>query len=92
MLMRVRESGDEVHIELSGIAGRQQRVLQALSSCCLDPSSDTGTDQADQLVTVKAGNDAMRICIKPSGGPRIEAATVYQCLRKALLIPTIGET
>jgi hypothetical protein len=89
MRMRVRESGDEVHIELSGIAGRQQRVLQVLSDCCLDPSAAAHSPQ-DPLVRVRAGTDAMRIRIRPKPGRRTDAATLYQCLRTALLLPAAG--
>jgi len=45
MQMRVREQGDEVHIELTGVGGRQERVLQALNECqrtacgCTDESA-----------------------------------------------------
>lgn len=84
MLMRVRERGDEVHIELSGLAGRQQRVLQALSECRRDvagASSALGSAE----VSVRAGYDDMRICLKGGAGVRFEPATIYRCLRRALL-------
>lgn len=83
MLMRVRERGDEVHVELSGLAGRQQRVLQALSDCRRDALGNDSTDLAS-AVSVRASYDDMRICLKGRGGLRFEASTIYRCLRQAL--------
>ena len=86
MLMRVREQGDEVHIELTGVAGRQQRVLQALTECqrtacgCSDPES---LNRAE--INVRAGSNDMRIRLKGKDGLRFEAAAIYRCLRHALI-------
>lgn len=84
MLMRVRERGDEVHIELSGLAGRQQRVLQALSECRRDALGADGVDMATD-VSVRVRYDDMRICLRGRTGLRFEAGTIYRCLRQALL-------
>lgn len=86
MLMRVREQGDEVHIELTGIAGRQQRVLQALNEC---QRTACGCKE-DQLlgraeINVRAGANDMRIRVKGRDGLRFEAAAIYRCLRHALI-------
>lgn len=84
MLMRVRERGDEVHIELTGVAGRQQRVLKALSECRRDAgAADQSLDRAD--VSVRAGANDMRIRLKGRDGLRFEASTIYRCLRRALI-------
>jgi hypothetical protein len=86
MLMRVREQGDEVHIELTGVAGRQQRVLQALNECqrtacgCTD---DRPLGRAE--INVRAGANDMRIRVKGHDGLRFEAAAIYRCLRHALI-------
>jgi hypothetical protein len=84
MLMRVHERGDEVHIELSGVAGRQQRVLKALTECRRDASAaNQPLDRAD--VSVRAGSNDMHIRLKGRNGVRFEAMTIYRCLRQALL-------
>lgn len=84
MLMRVRERGDEVHIELTGVAGRQQRVLKALSECRRDAGgANQPLDRAD--VSVRAGANDMHIRLKGRDGLRFEAMTIYRCLRQALI-------
>jgi len=87
MQMRVREQGDEVHIELTGVAGRQQRVLQALNEC--QRSACGCADDAPPFtraeINVRAGANDMRIRLKSSNGLRFEAAAIYRCLRHALI-------
>jgi len=84
MLMRVREQGDEVHIDLTGVAGRQQRVLKALTECRRDAGgAGEPLDRAD--VSVRAGAHAMHIRLKGRNGVRFEAMTIYRCLRQALI-------
>jgi hypothetical protein len=86
MLMRVRERGDEVYIELTGVAGRQQRVLQAINECqraachCLDQHPQSRAD-----IQVRAGANDMRIRLRGREGLRFEATAVYRCLRHALI-------
>lgn len=86
MRMQVREQGDEVHIELTGIAGRQQRVLQALNECqrtaCGCPEERLSS-RAE--ISVRAGANDMRIRVKGRDGLRFEATTIYRCLRYALI-------
>ncbi len=85
MLMRVSEHGDEVHVELTGVAGRQQRVLQALAECQRVASAgDRLPAQASAHVSVRSGANDMRICLKDGDGMRFEAAAIYRCLRHAL--------
>ena len=86
MLMRVREQGDEVLIELNGVAGRQQQVLQALNECqrtACGCSDDQGLTRAE--INVRAGSNDMRIRLKGKNGLRFEAAAIYRCLRHALI-------
>ncbi len=85
MMLRVREQGDEVFIDLDGVAGRQQRVLQALTECQrrVYGAGDALTVLAG--ITVRAGADKMRIRLTGREGLRFEATAIYQCLRDALL-------
>jgi hypothetical protein len=86
MQMRVREQGDEVHIELIGVAGRQHSVLQALNDCqrTRDPAGgDAGLAPSD--IRLRVGTNDMRIQLKGRNGQRFEAAAIYQCLRRALI-------
>jgi hypothetical protein len=86
MQMRVREQGDEVLIELTGIAGRQQRVLQALTECQRNACGcrqDALRGRAE--INVRSGANDMRIRVKGHDGLRFEAAAIYRCLRHALV-------
>jgi len=82
MLMRVSERGDEVHVELTGVAGRQQRVLQALNEC--QSFAANPVSRATGRVTVRARAGDMRIRLKGENGVRFEALAIYGCLRRAL--------
>ncbi len=87
MRLQVRESGNEVHIELHGVAGRHQRVLEALTECqrtgmCIVGEPAVALDASE--VTVRAGANDMRIRLRGQGNHRIEAASIYRCLRRAL--------
>jgi len=82
MLMRVRESGDRVLIELTGVGGRQQSVLRALSACREGSGRDEAMASAD--VSVRAGGNDMRISVRPRPGLRVEPTLIYRCLRDAL--------
>lgn len=84
MMLRVRELGDEVHIDVDGIAGRQQRVLQALTECQRRTIGRSVVGSTQDSVNVRAGANTMRIRMKSREGLRFEASTVYQCLREAL--------
>ncbi len=86
MQMRVREQGDEVHIELTGIAGRQQRVLQALTACQRAACGCTDDAQMGRAeINVRAGANDMRIRVRGRDGLRFEATAIYRCLRHALV-------
>ncbi|HTT11110.1 MAG TPA: hypothetical protein VMG60_09495 [Burkholderiaceae bacterium] len=87
MQMRVREQGDEVHIELTGIGGRQQRVLQALNECQRSACGCTEEQAAIRRaeINVRAGANDMRIRLRGTNGLRFEAEAIYRCLRHALI-------
>ena len=82
MLMRVRERHNEVQIELSGIAGRQESVLAALEACqrCL-----AGADSAPASVSVRARADGMQVRLRASDGQQLDVQEIYRCLRRALI-------
>jgi len=85
MKLRVREEGDDIHIEVEGVAGRQQRVLQALTECQTRLLDNAHASTVLAAIRVRAGASTLRIRIAGRDGLRLEAATLYQCLRKALL-------
>jgi hypothetical protein len=82
MLMRVRERGDQVLIELTGIAGRQQSVLRALSQCREGSGRDAAISAAN--VSVRSSTNDMRISLQSQAGLPVETTRIYQCLREAL--------
>jgi hypothetical protein len=84
MLMRVREHGDEVLVELTGVAGRQHRVLQALNECQRTVCTGVSSDRSASQVSVRSGANDMHIRLKAGNGTRFEASAIYRCLRHAL--------
>lgn len=82
MLMRVRESGDRILVEIDGVAGRQQSVLRALDEYRRGSHRDEALAAAD--VSVRAGSRAMRISLRARQGQPVAADTVYRCLREGL--------
>ena len=82
MLMRVRERANEVQIELSGVAGRQESVLAALDACqrCIAGGSSTPAS-----VKVRARADGMQVRLRPSDGEQLDVQEIYRCLRRALI-------
>jgi hypothetical protein len=85
MMLRVRELGNEIHVELTGVAGRQQTVLRAINHCQKAACGDDPANAQQVAVQVRAGANAMHICLKGRDGRRFDADTVYRCLRAALL-------
>lgn len=84
MRMRVQEHGDEVHVELRGVAGRQQHVLQAI--CDYRTATWGPTAEVERAhLSVRAAADDMWIRLAGGNGLRHDARSVYRCLRKALL-------
>ena len=95
MRMRVHEHGNEVHVELHGVAGRQQRILQAINVCQRDACGCDGSRIDDAAlnrteVSVRAGSKDMWIKLRGRDGLRYDAAMVYRCLRQALIERTGG--
>lgn len=82
MRLRVSEHGGEVHVDVDGVAGRQQRVLLALTECQRLACGPNASFLGD--VSIRAGADRMHIRLKGREGLRLEALAVYQCLRAAL--------
>ena len=89
MRMRVHEHGNEVHVELNGVAGRQQRVLQAINACQRDALGCDGSDRPLD-VSVRSRSKDMWIKLRSHDGLRYDAAMVYRCLRQALIERTGG--
>ncbi len=85
MRLRVQERGNEVHVEVDGIAGRQQRVLLALTECQRRAGGAHATPSNLGDVAIRAGTDRMRIRLKGRNGLSFEAAAIYRCLREALI-------
>jgi hypothetical protein len=84
MKMQVSEQGDEVFIELLGVAGRHQRILQALMGGPIAQSAGAPSLTAAD-VSVRAGADEMHIRLKGRAGHYFEALSVYRHLRHALV-------
>jgi hypothetical protein len=84
MKMQVSEQGDEIFIELLGVAGRHQRILQALTS---GPIAVFGGESALSAadVSVRAAADEMHIRLKGREGHHFDALSVYHYLRHALV-------
>jgi hypothetical protein len=86
MRMQVSEQGDEVFIELSGVAGRHQRILQALTegpiarATAPDEQALTATD-----ISVRAGANEMHIRVKTRASNHFQALSIYHYLRHVLL-------
>jgi len=86
MRMRVSEHGDEVLIELLGVAGRHQQILQALIGSPVTPgATDAPSRLAAADVSVRAGADEMHIRLKSRAGHHFEALSVYHYLRHMLI-------
>jgi len=86
MRMQVSEHDNEVLIELHGVAGRQQHILQMLTQGAPGRPSVLGDTALDTtIIAVRAGNDGMRIRLKRRDGGLLQAGNIYRFLRQALL-------
>ena len=88
MRMQVSEQGDEVFIELFGVAGRHQRILQALTQGPLPIGRNAGLGDAPLEtadINVRAGADEMHIRLKGRAGNILEAMSIYRYLRHELV-------
>ena len=84
MRMQVSEKGEDVLIELRGVAGRHQSILQALTRGPLS-SHPGGPELSAADVNVRAGTDEMIIRIRGRAGRHFEALAVYHYLRHVLI-------
>lgn len=84
MRLQVRELGNEIHVEVDGVAGRQQRVLAALTECQRRAGGQAAPAALGD-VAIRAGTDRMRIRLKGRDGLCLEAEAIYRCLREALI-------
>lgn len=93
MRMQVSEHDNEVFIELSGVAGRHQEILQALTDGHIAMSADPGEATLSAAdVSVRAGADEMHIRLKGRSGHHFEALCVYHYLRHVLIERDARET
>jgi hypothetical protein len=85
MLMRVRERHNEVQVDLSGVAGRQESVLAALSACQRSCTCLGGIGAATTSLSVRARADNMQVRMRASNGQPLDVVEIYRCLRRALV-------
>jgi len=81
MRLAVRERGGEVHIELAGVEGRQQRIAGALARLLEDCGGGTGVGP----MRMRSGPNELHIRLRPLGDASVQPAAVYRCLREALV-------
>ena len=84
MFMRVRELGDEIQIELTGVAGRHERILQAVLFECRQSAARPDGSGGLPEVSVKTRANAMRISLRAADGLQVQPDAVYRSLRAAL--------
>jgi hypothetical protein len=90
MFMRVRELGDEIQIELTGVAGRHERILRAVFECRQSAARTDGSGGLPE-VSVKTRSNAMRISLRAADGLQVQPDAVYRSLRAALFTaPALG--
>jgi len=85
MLMRVSERQNEVRIELTGVTGRQESVLAALSACQRSCTSVDGDGSPMASLTVRARTDRLNVRLSPSAGQQLDVVEIYRYLRRALI-------
>jgi hypothetical protein len=86
--MQVSEHGEEVLIELFGVAGRHQRILQALTEGPFPIGRGLGLGDAPLQtadISVRAAADEMRIRLRARAGNMLEALAIYRYLRHELV-------
>jgi hypothetical protein len=85
MRMRVCERQNEVRIELSRVAGRQDSVLAALSACQRSCTCIGGLGAPTAALSVRARGDDMQVRLRPTQGQQLDVSEIYRCLRRALV-------
>jgi hypothetical protein len=83
VLMRVCERGNEIQIELTGVAGRHEQILRAVFACRLS-AAHSGDAHLLPQVSVKTRSNTMRISLRCVQGGHMEPDAVYRSLRQAL--------
>ncbi|HUN93775.1 MAG TPA: hypothetical protein VMU33_17135 [Burkholderiaceae bacterium] len=86
MRLAVRVQSGEVLIELTGVAGRQQRVLNLLAEL-RDGLPAMGAHPAcpPASLALRTGGNAMTIRVSSHGAEPIRAEAIYGWLRRALV-------
>jgi hypothetical protein len=87
MQLRVHEQDNEVHIELRGVAGRQERVLFALMKCHQGISDLPAPSDAQRgaAVSVRSGSNQMHIRLRGDEMLQFDPVAIYRCLRRLLV-------
>lgn len=85
MRMRVCERQNEVRIELSRVAGRQDSVLAALTACQKSCSCIGGLGSSSAAVSVRARGDELQVRLRPAQGQQLDVGEIYRCLRRNLV-------
>jgi hypothetical protein len=85
MRMRVSERQNEVRIELSRVAGRQDSVLAALTACRASCTCTGGLGAASAALSVRARGDELQVSLKPPAGQQLDVGEIYRCLRRNLI-------
>ncbi len=94
MRMRVCERQNEVRIELSRVAGRQDSVLAALTACQKTCNCTGGLGSSSTAVSVRARGDELQVRLRPAQGQQLDVGEIYRCLRRNLVehARSLGET
>lgn len=85
MRMRVLERQNEVRIELSRVAGRQDSVLAALTACQRTCTCTGGLGSPTAALSVRARGDEMQVRLRPTQGQQLDVGEIYRCLRRSLV-------
>ena len=85
MRMRVLERQNEVRIELSRVAGRQDSVLAALTACQKSCTCSGGLGASTAAVSVRARGDELKVSLRPTPGQQLDVGEIYRCLRRNLV-------
>jgi hypothetical protein len=85
MRMRVSERQNEVRIELSRVAGRQDSVLAALTACRKSCSCTGGLGASSAALSVRARGDELQVRLRPVEGQQLDVGEIYRCLRRTLV-------
>ena len=85
MRMRVSERQNEVRIELSRVAGRQDSVLAALTTCQKSCTCTGGLGSSSAALSVRARGDELQVRLRPAQGQQLDVGEIYRCLRRNLV-------